>query len=152
MDLKKKILEYCLDYAPVYIVRESMKNCNVMSIPYMMKTELLSEFPELRKIGSGSSFGAIVSESFSAFKTDSIELTRCLSDIDKLKRYLKLIGKYHPEYLEKCLEHDAIVEYSNELAKPLSDFLKLYKKHQRKKGKTISVIKRRETRVDKPSL
>lgn len=142
--LSQQVLNYCLENASVKSVQSAVRNNNLSGIAYDMKIYLASEFPELRNDdGSiGLKFGIIVSDAFAKFKTDDHVLASdLLRKIDAKRRLVKILGKHHRDYLKHALEHDQLVSISNALQEPINNFLALYKKAQKRKGKNLSVRK-----------
>lgn len=143
-----KLLKYILENAPAYIVQDAVKKFDVKSIGYSMKQSLINEFPEYR--GHSMQFGVDLSNEFDAFKAEQILLMDINTKIQTIQNSLKCYNKYHDRYKSLVAEHDALVVLNNELSKPITEFLKLYKKAQKEKGKAISVRKKKEPRFNIP--
>lgn len=142
------IAQYIIENATPSQVQEAVNSYSIPSICYKMASSISGEFNIKRNT---TSFGIAVSEAMQEFKTDSILLTEVNHQINQLQNRLKVMSKYHTEYLAKCLEHDALVEINNKLSEPITKFLKLYKKAQKEKGKNIRVVKKSEPRINKPA-
>jgi len=142
------ILNFILENATVKNVQDGVKQFNVRSIAYTMKSQILLSFPEFR--GNDLNFGLKISEIFEPFKTDSILANEINHKIVKLQHKMKMYGKWHNDYKGMVVEHDMLVLLNNKLNEPITEFIKLYKKAQKNKGKKISVVKKKELNLPKP--
>ena len=145
--LSESILNFCLEFATTAMVQKAVREFRLVNIAYDLKIYIKSEFTE---INDDLSFGVAVSDAFEKFKTDQILLINVNRDLDAVRNWLKLMGKYHPNYSEKVLLHDALVETNNRLNEPINEFLKLYKKAQKKRGKIISVRMKKQPKFSNP--
>ena len=143
------ILNFILENAPARLIQESVKEFNVKGIVYKMRNDIINEFPQYR--GHAMQFGVDMSEALEEFKTDQILLTDINNQIISIQKKLSLFGKWHPQYLNLCTEHDALVTISNKLNEPIAKFLKLYKKAQKAKGLRLSVVKKSEIHFSQPA-
>ncbi len=143
------ILNFILENAPAYIVQEAVQEFSLIRIAYKMRLRIISQFPELR--GQDLSFGIKMSEVFAPFYTEPIFFKEIDGKIGRLEQEMRLLGKWHPEYMSMAIYHDKLVEINNTLNEPITAFLKLYKKAQKKaKGKKISVVNKKGIWLPKP--
>ena len=143
------ILNFILENAPAYIVQASVKEFNIKGIPNKMKVSIIGEFPEFNS--RPLQFGVAVSDALDEFKTDQITLIELSHKILSIQRRLSFCSKWHPDYSNLCIEHDALVTMSNKLNEPITRFLKLYKKAQKAKGVRLSVVKKKQRHFPQPA-
>jgi hypothetical protein len=142
-------LDFILANATVVNVQDAVKRFDVSGLPYTFRQSILNEFPEYR--GCGLQLGIDISTVMAPFKADWSQLQEIDRKIRTIQTKLRLIGKWHTDYLPLCIEHDALVLLNNELNKPINDFLKLYKKAQKKANNKISVRKKSEPQFQQPA-
>lgn len=142
-------LDFILTNATPQNVQAAVKRFDVTGLPYTFRQSIINEFPEYK--GCGLQLGIDIADVMRQFKSDWMTLQATDLKIRQIQHKLGLLGKYHPDYLQLCIEHDALVILNNELNKPINEFLKLYKKAQRLNGKKLSVVKKREQQFQQPA-
>src|SRR5690554_4893850 len=140
------ILKYCLENASIKSVQKAVKSFNPKKIAYDLKLHICSEF----NLNKGGEFGVAISNAFEPYKVNQIELVELNREIDNVRRWLKFQGRFHPEYTNKVIEHDALCLMNNTLNEPITQFLKDYKKAQKLKGKKISVKMKKQPNFYNP--
>lgn len=142
-------LDFILNNATIQNVQDAVRRFDVTGLPYTFRQSIINDFPEYR--GCGLQLGIDIADVMRPFKTDWMTLQSIDLKIRQIQHKLRLLGKWHPDYLQLCAEHDALVTLNNELNKPINDFLKLYKKTQRLNGRKLSVVKKKEQRFQQPA-
>ena len=140
--LSDAIFQFCLENATIKQVQSAVKNYRLIQIAYDLKREIGWAFPEIYKENVRKAL--LFSSAFRNYNTDPIKMGELNREIDSIQRLLKLFGKFHNDYAALCLAHDSLVIEYNKMNEPITEFLKLYKKTQKLKGKKVSVRKKKE--------